>query len=87
MVFKKFLDLFFCILIPVVGYIIVLMNLDKLEEENEGGHSEKIYYLTIATIGAAFWIFKLVPHQLQIHISLLLFTLYIGYFIINKFRI
>ncbi|WP_146547801.1 MULTISPECIES: hypothetical protein [Rummeliibacillus] len=76
---KTFWIYFFCIVIPVLGYVIVLLNLDKLKDTDENGHSEKVYYLTIATISAIFWILKLTPRTVQTFVA--------GGYILKKFRI
>ncbi|MGM0890421.1 MAG: hypothetical protein ACQEW5_26615 [Bacillota bacterium] len=74
---------FFCILMPVVGYLIVFLNLDKLEDTNKEGHSEKIYYLTIATISIAFWLLKFTPHNLRVYTLSAILTFWIGGYILK----
>ena len=45
----------FCIVIPPIGYLIVITNLKRFEYE------EKMDYLLIATIMASFWVLKFLP--------------------------
>lgn len=84
---KTFWIYFFCIVIPVLGYVIVLLNLDKLKDTDENGHSEKVYYLTIATISAIFWILKLTPRTVQMFVLAIILTFVAGGYILKKFRI
>ncbi|WHX80007.1 hypothetical protein QNH32_05200 [Priestia flexa] len=81
---KAFWIYFFCIVTPPIGYLIVFLNLKRLEDTNEEGHSEKIYYLVIATISMAFWMLKFLPNSLRLYVSVGILSVLIGRYLLKK---
>ncbi|MCO7127994.1 hypothetical protein NIE88_19825 [Sporolactobacillus shoreicorticis] len=54
--------LFFCLITPPIGYLLVVSNLDRFKNE------ERISYLTLATITASLWVLKFLPKTVGIYV-------------------
>ena len=74
---KKNVIYFFCIVTPPIGYFILVVNLNKFEQQ------EKTTYLTIATIMMAIWLLKFLPEQVNNLAWTVILTLLIGSTIIK----
>lgn len=77
---KKTSVYIFCILMPPIGYLILLINLNKFE------YKERIEYLSIATIMTAIWLLKFLPETLNNIVWILIITFLIGSTIIGYFQ-
>ena len=74
---KKKALYFFCIVTPPIGYLILIMNLKKFE------HTQKIEYLSIATIMMAIWLLKFLPEKLNNYVWAIIITVLVGSAIIK----
>ncbi len=72
MVLKKRDFIFFCIVTPPIGYLILISNLKKFEYE------EKINYLTLSTIMMAIWVLKFLPDKLSFYVWSFILAIIIG---------
>ncbi|MET1247944.1 hypothetical protein ABWW58_04035 [Sporolactobacillus sp. STCC-11] len=54
--------LFFCFITPPIGYMLVVFNLDRFENE------DRIGYLTLATVSASLWVLKFLPRTVGIYV-------------------
>lgn len=71
---------FFCFITPPIGYIILVTNLKKFENE------EKKHYLTIATIMTAIWVLKFLPKTLNLYVWCFILAIIIGNAILKFFK-
>ncbi|MEK4384580.1 hypothetical protein MKZ25_02050 [Solibacillus sp. FSL W7-1464] len=77
---KKKTLYFFCILTPPIGYLVLLMNLKKFEQ------TQKIEYLSIATIMMGIWLLKFLPEKLNTYVWAIIITFLVGSAIIKFSR-
>ncbi|MEH7239475.1 hypothetical protein [Bacillus sp. JJ1562] len=77
---KKKTLYFFCIVTPPIGYLVLIMNLKKFE------HTQKIEYLSIATIMMAIWLLKFLPERLNNYVWIIIITLLVGSAIIKLLK-
>ncbi|SFH00244.1 hypothetical protein [Sporolactobacillus nakayamae] len=54
--------LFFCLITPPIGYLLVVFNLDRFKNE------ERMSYLTLATITASLWVLRFLPRTVGIYV-------------------
>ncbi|MER1985827.1 MAG: hypothetical protein ABS948_08050 [Solibacillus sp.] len=69
---KKKAVYLFCIVTPPIGYVILLLNLKTFEQ------SQKMEYLSIATIMMAIWLLKFLPADVNYYVWLIIITLCVG---------
>lgn len=77
---KKKTLYFFCIVTPPIGYLVLIMNLKKFE------HTQKIEYLSIATIMMAIWLLKFLPEKSNNYVWAIIITLLVGSAIIKLLK-
>ncbi len=77
---KKKTLYFFCIVAPPIGYFILIMNLKKFE------HTQKIEYLSIATIMMAIWLLKFLPETFNNYVWAIIIALLVGSAIIKLLK-
>lgn len=77
---KKKTLYFFCIVTPPIGYLVLVMNLKKFE------YTQKIEYLSIATIMMAIWLLKFLPEKLNNYVWAIIITLLVGSAIIKLLK-
>lgn len=77
---KKKTLYFFCIVTPPIGYLVLIMNSKKFE------HTQKIEYLSIATIMMAIWLLKFLPEKLNNYVWAIIITLLVGSAIIKLLK-
>ena len=63
---------FFCIVLPPIGYLIVLSNLKKLD------YKPKINYLTVATVVLTVWLLKFLPDSARLYLVSFILGIIIG---------
>ena len=71
---------FFCIVTPPIGYLVLIMNSKKFE------HTQRIEYLSIATIMMAIWLLKFLPEKLNNYVWAIIITLLVGSAIIKLLK-
>ncbi|TKI69114.1 hypothetical protein FC756_09620 [Lysinibacillus mangiferihumi] len=72
--------LFFCIITPPIGYLIVVSNLKKFE------YKQRVNYLFITTLITSIWLLKFLPGKLQLYVWSLIATILIGNLTLNIFK-
>ncbi|WP_299512052.1 hypothetical protein [uncultured Rummeliibacillus sp.] len=68
---------FFCFVSPPIGYLVLFLNLKKFK------HTQKIEYLTVATVMMSIWLLKFLPEKLNNYIWAIIITLLVGNAIIK----